>query len=125
MDNLGQKFLNQPIEAFITTFLFLVYLVLLVPLYIRRQKNEQQDQPFRFDRIPKKLESLLMNFGIITYSLLMWILFYFMNRYGFSSVQSSSNRKSSELFFTIFGFFGRFLAQNSQVQRVQVHMSDI
>ena len=124
MDNLGQKFLNQPIEAFITTFLFLVYLVLLVPLYIRRQKNEQQDQPFRFNRIPKSLESLLMNFGIITtYSLLMWILFYFMNRYGFSSVQSSSNRKSSELFFTIFGFFGRFFAQNSQGQRV--HMSDI
>jgi hypothetical protein len=124
MDNLGQKFLNQPIEAFITSFLLLVYLVLLVPLYIRRQKNEQQDQPFRFNRIPKSLESLLMNFGIITtYSLLMWILFYFMDSVSPIKFKSCSNRKSSELFFTIFGFFGRFFAQNSQVQRV--HMSDI
>jgi hypothetical protein len=110
MDNLGQKFLNQPIEAFIISFLLLVYLVLLVPLYIRRQKNEQQDQPFRFNRIPKSLESLLMNFGIITtYSLLMWILFYFMNRYGFSSVQSSSSHVQTENHLSYFSQYSGFL----------------
>ena len=87
MDNLDQKFLDQPVEVFITSFLLLVYLILLVPLYIKRRKNEQQDQPINFNQIPKSLESLLMNFGIITTSLLMWILLYVMNRYG--SVQSS------------------------------------
>lgn len=80
MDNLGQKF-NQPIEVFITSFLLLIYLILLIPLYIKRRKNEQQDQPINFNQIPKSLESLLINLGIITTSLLMWILFfYFMNR---------------------------------------------
>ena len=87
MDDLDQKFLDQPVEVFITSFLLLVYLILLVPLYIKRRKNEQQDQPINFNQIPKSLESLLMNFGIITTSLLMWILLYVMNRYG--SVQSS------------------------------------
>ena len=87
MDNLGQKLGWLPIEVFITSFLLLVYLVLLIPLYIKRRKNEQQDQPINFNQIPKSLESLLMNFGIITTSLLMWILVYFMNRYGFSSVK--------------------------------------
>ena len=99
MDNLGQKFLNQPVEVFITSFLLLVYLVLLIPLYIKRRKNEQQDQPINFNQIPKSLESLLMNFGIITTSLLMWILFYVMNRYGFSSVKLKKQNKKC---FTIF-----------------------
>ena len=99
MDNLGQKFLDQPIEVFITSFLLLVYLVLLVPLYIKRRKNEQQDQPINFNQIPKSLESLLMNFGIITTSLLMWIVFFFMNtRYGFSSVKLQNQTKNVLLF---------------------------
>ena len=93
MDNLGQKLGWLPIEVFITSFLLLVYLVLLIPLYIKRRKNEQQDQPINFNQIPKSLESLLMNFGIITTSLLMWILLYFMNRYGFSSVKQHQKNK--------------------------------
>ena len=83
MDNLGQKFRNQPIEVFIQSFLFLVYLILLIPLYIKRRKNEQQDQPPNFKQTPKSLESLLMNFGIITISILLWIVLYIMNRYAF------------------------------------------
>ena len=83
MDNLGQKFLNQPIEVFINSLLFLVYLILLVPLYIKRRKNEQQDQPPNLNQTPKSLESLLMNFGIITISILLWIVLYIMNRYSF------------------------------------------
>ena len=83
MDNLGQKFLNQPVEVFISLFLFLVYLILLVPLYIKRRKNEQQDQPPNLNQTPKSLESLLMNFGIITISILLWIVLYVMNRYFF------------------------------------------
>ena len=83
MDDLGQKFKTVPVEVFIQSFLFLVYLILLVPLYIKRRKNEQQDQPANFKQTPKSLESLLMNFGIITISILLWIVLYIMNRYVF------------------------------------------
>ena len=93
MDNLGQKLLDQPVEVFITSFLLLVYLVLLVPLYIKRRKNEQQDQPINFNQIPKSLESLLMNFGIIMTSPLMWIIFYYMNGYEFTIGHTLKSKK--------------------------------
>ena len=92
MDNLDQKWSNQPVEVLITSFLFLVYLILLVPLYIKRRKNEQQDQP-NPNQLPKSLESLLMNFGIILVCILVWILLYFMNRYEFRIFQRSQSRK--------------------------------
>ena len=92
MDNLGQKWSNQPVEVLITSFLFLVYLILLVPLYIKRRKNEQQDQP-NLNQLPKSLESLLMNFGIIMVCILAWILLYIMNRYGFKIIQVWQSRK--------------------------------
>ena len=120
MDNLGQKLGWLPIEVFITSFLLLVYLVLLIPLYIKRRKNEQQDLPINFNQIPKSLESLLMNFGIITTSLLMWILLYFMNRYGFSSVQSSSSHVQTENHLSYFsqysGFLVAFLPKTAKVR---------
>ena len=93
MDNLGQKFRNQPIEVFIQSFLFLVYLILLIPLYIKRRKNENQDHPPNFKQTPKSLESLLMNFGIIMVCVLAWILLYIMNRYGFKKIRGSQSRK--------------------------------
>ena len=92
MDNLGQKLGWLPIEVFITSFLLLVYLVLLIPLYIKRRKNEQQDQP-NLNQLPKSLESLLMNFGIILVCILVWILLYIMNRYEFKIFQGSQSRK--------------------------------
>ena len=85
MDNLGQKWSNQPVEVLITSFLFLVYLILLVPIYIKRRQNEQQDQP-NLNQLPKSLESLLMNFGIIMVCILVWILLYIMNRYEFKII---------------------------------------
>ena len=92
MNNLGQKFRNQPMEVFLQSFLFLAYLILLVPLYIKRRKNEQQDQPPNFKQTPKSLESLLMNFGIITISILLWVVLYIMNRYVFLINQASKSK---------------------------------
>ena len=97
MDNLGQKWSNPPVEVLITSFLFLVYLILLVPLYIKRRKNEQQDQP-NLNQLPKSLESLLMNFGIIMVCILAWILLYIMNKYEFKIIQGSQSRRNHLLF---------------------------
>ena len=92
MNALGQKWSNPPVEVLIASFLFLVYLILLVPLYIKRRKNEQQDQP-NPNQLPRSLESLLMNFGIIMVCVLAWILLYIMNRYGFKKIRGSQSRK--------------------------------
>ena len=82
MDELGHK-LNQPWELFISSLVFFIYLILLIPLYLKRRKNEQQDQPNQEAQIPKSLESLLMNFGIITLNIVVWWTLYFMNMYVF------------------------------------------
>ena len=82
MDELGHK-LNIPWELFISSLVFFIYLILLTPLYLKRRKNEQQDQPNQEAQIPKSLESLLMNFGIITLNIVVWLTLYFMNMYVF------------------------------------------
>ena len=81
MDQLGYKFLNLPVEVFLSSLAFFIYLILLIPLYLKRRKNEQQDQPNQVGQLPKSLESLLMNFGIITVNILVWLTLYLMNRY--------------------------------------------
>ena len=82
MDDLGPKS-PQPSALGISSIVFLIYLILLIPLYLKRRSNEKHDQPnqfYGFRQIPKSLESLLMNFGMITLNVLVWITLDLMNR---------------------------------------------
>ena len=83
MDDLGPKFLGKPLALGISSIIFIIYLILLIPLYLKRRSNEKHDQPKQFmgfHHIPKSLESLFMNFGIISLNVLVWITLDLMNR---------------------------------------------
>lgn len=64
--------------------IFVTYIVMLVPLYIKRKENERKDTEagHRTKKVvPKSLESLLVNFGMVGVGLFSQSLFVIMNKY--------------------------------------------
>ena len=71
-------------ELVIFGTMFITYIVMLVPLYIKRKRNEKKDAVLAVQNrraVPKSLESLLLNFAFIGLTLFSQSLFVKMNKY--------------------------------------------
>ena len=63
--------------------IFVTYIVMLVPLYKKRKENERKDAEASHrtrKAVPKSLESLLVNLGMVGLGLFIQSLFIIMNR---------------------------------------------
>ena len=66
------------IEIVVFCLMLAMYLLMLPPLYLKRRSNESQDN-HTLRKIPRSLESLLLNFGFLVISLSCSLLFAIMN----------------------------------------------
>ena len=70
------------VEIAIFGFMFATYLILLIPLYLKRKANEKVDKQsnkIQKYKIPKSLESLILNFGFVGLTTIAHGIFAIMN----------------------------------------------